>query len=777
MSNTAFNRVLIRIAALGFAAAALADPEPPAQTFDLSVTPSGATNAVALPFQMPLAFPGEASCTLAATNTSFWLDADSLRLVLAWPEGAPRYSGGLVWLKDRDDIWHQQVFAKHLSAGTTNVIEIPFGATAAGWTTPGHSLAWHYRARLNPQSIGFRVFADNTFTGRCEVVSATLTVKPPAGAPQIMRARALTSAPRVLEKFELRFDLPDRYANPFDPETIDAGAKIITPSGVTNTITAFYYQPYYRLEDELGEPVEPAGRPEWRIRYCPREPGEYRVSLFAKDRWGEAAAESAATFSAAPAGTDPMRFVRVSAKDRRFFEFDNGDLYYPIGHNTRSANDARMNDKFPWIFRKEESTAVYRRYFQQMQASGENWAEVWMSAWSLGLEWTEGIGGYHGAGDYHSGNAWELDRVLELAEKHRIHINLVLNYHGRMSSWCDPEWHLHPYNKLTPGGWLEMPLQFFDDPKAVAMQKRFIRYTQARWGWSPAIFGYELCSEINLTGHESHHRTNFDPRVVNWCKVMSEYFEEIDPYQHLVSAHVSNDYNYICPEHAKLPTLDFNPLDAYHHTLPERIIALAAETANFGLQFDKPILITEFGGSPMAAGKEHLKIELHAALWTGVCVPLAGTPMFWWWRVVEENNLYPYYAAVAKFMEGEDPRDPAAKMVRPVIGAVEGKTAPQAANYLCIGTVSPRSARCYVYPKSFPRPPAKPISAEFLTATIKGLEPGTYRAEFFDTRTGKSTAKRDTRTENGTLVLSVPKFSNDCAFKLHQVTAIAPKAN
>ena len=746
-----------------------------ADTVPLGVTVKGAAKSVTGPTEAALAFPGEQEFAFSITNATEWLNGTAIRLRLVWPEGAPPYSGGLVWLKDRNDFWHQYLLPGHLQAGVTNELTVPFQPGADGWNTPGHSIGWDHRTRINPQSVGFRVFADNAFTGRCTLVSATLETAKPSGLPTIAHVHPMTANPQVLECYEARFDLPDRYTDPFNPAVIDAGADIVTPAGTTNRIYAFYYQPHYRLEDELGEPVEPEGHPEWRIRYCPREPGDYTVSLYAKDAFGETAQTNILRFTAAPAAPDAQRFIRVSTKDNRYFETDDGNLYYPIGHNTRSANDKRMDDKFPWIFRKEKSTTAYRHYFKKMHESGENWAEVWMSAWSLGLEWTEGIGGYHGAGDYHMGNAWELDQVLDLAKQYRIHINLVLNYHGRMSSWCDPEWHLHPYNAATPGGWLKMPLEFFKDPKAIDCQKRFIRYTHARWGWSPMIFGYELCSELNLTGHESHHRTNFDPDVVAWCKVLSEYFEEIDCYPHLVSTHVSNDFNYLNPAHCTLPTLDFNPLDAYHHTQPERIITLAAATADAGLAYKKPILITEFGGSPMAAGRKHLMIEQHAALWSGVCVPLAGTPMFWWWQVVDENDLYTRYTAVSKFMAGLDPRDPTAKRIEPAVTPQTPEHAAVAKTYLATGTASPLAARCYVYPRVYPRDDGPLPEVSHLAVTLTGMAPGLFRIELFETEKGTMVRKFDARSENGTLVVPLPKFRLDCAFRLRQIAATTGK--
>lgn len=736
----------------------------------------GAGGAVMpLPQRLGVAFPGEVNVPLAAAAPGQWLRAEALHLTVAWPDGKPERVGALVWLKDRDAFWHQYLIPQSGEEKGTNLWVIPFRPGAAGWQTPGHTLAWHHRVRLNPQSVGVRLFGDSVFTGKCVLVSAALAPQPSASPPEIAKVRPLTRSARAYALYEARFDLPDRYDNPFDPGQIDAGAIVITPSGLTNAIHAFYYQPHYRLEDELGQPVEPDGQPEWRIRYCPREAGEHRVSLVARDAHGETTLTNALRFQAAPADPEAMRFIRVSQKDPRFFESDDGRLFYPIGHNVRSATDSRMDDKFPWVFRQEEGPTAYRRYFSRMRANGENIAEVWMSAWSLGLEWTEGVSGYHGANDYHMGNAWELDRVIDLAHTHRLYINLVLNYHGRISTWCDPEWHLHPYNKATPGGWLTRPLEFFSDERAMEMQRRFCRYTQARWGWAPAIFGYELCSEINLTGHETHHKTHFDPAVVAWCRTLGGYLKNIDAYGHLVSAHVSNDYTFLNPALCNLAEVDFNPLDAYHHGQPERIIPLVAATADAGAAFSKPILITEFGGSPMAAGREHLLIEQHAALWAGACVPLSGVPMFWWWQVVDENDLYGRYAAVKTFMTGIDPRNVLAKRVKPVLGVPENGDAALLKQYDAVGTAAPETLRGYVYPVRFARGGGKLPVAAHLTVTVSGMTPGIFRVEVCETATGNPVRRFDVRTADGALAIPLPPFSPDCAFKAHLLTPLAAK--
>jgi hypothetical protein len=77
------------------------------------------------------------------------------------------------------------------------------------------------------------------------------------------------------------------------------------------------------------------------VRFCPRTPGRYRYTLRVVDPAG-AAEWREGSFEATPAGGPG--FVRVAAGDRRYFELDTGEPFYPIGHNIRSPYDSRMDD-------------------------------------------------------------------------------------------------------------------------------------------------------------------------------------------------------------------------------------------------------------------------------------------------------------------------------------------------------------------------------------------------------------------------------------------------
>jgi hypothetical protein len=741
----------------------------------LPLLASTATNCPPATLPQELAFDGqrEREWQLRAPGTGDWLNARAIQYQVQWPANAPDNAQSMVCLIDRDDRWYQAVVEAPLRPGN-NLITIPLASGAAEWQPVGHAAAWHYRVRLNPRSVAVRIFRASPFTATCRLTSATLLPAEPPTRPVILRVRPGASRIPCYSLYEAALDLPDRYADPFDPAQIAVTALVTTPEGREVTIPGFYFQDFYRLRDPLQAGPQPQGRPEWRIRFCPRTPGRYRYTLRVVDPAGAAEWREGA-FEATPAGGPG--FVRVAAGDRRYFELDTGEPFYPIGHNIRSPYDSRMDDKFPWKLRQQEGTRAYERYFRDMARHQENLVEIWSCAWSLGLEWSPVIAGYHGYGDYNLANAWELDRVMEQARQHQLRVNLVLNNHGRVSSCnhLDPEWNDHPYN-TSRGGWLTQAMQFFDDPRAQEMQRRLYRYYLARWGWDPSLFAWELFSEVNLTGHQGNLRTAHDARVVEWHRLIGAYFQTNDVNRHLVTTHISNDYTLQNPDLCQLPELDACAVDAYHFSHPGQIIALLQSTARFNNPFNKPVIVTEFGGSPMAAGAGHLARELHAALWTATATPLSGLPLFWWWQVVEERNFYPEYAAVARFLQGVDPRNPAMVAAGQSATLRDGEST-NAPNLQVVCMASRTNTTGWIYTPSAFDANIPPVSEpdlctqrfEHVQLVLTNLEQGVYRVRFFSTTTGAPVREQDGRLRDDLLTVDVPGFTRDIAFRAHRL--------
>jgi hypothetical protein len=708
-----------------------------------------------------LTFPGARDCYLTAP-TSTWFNIGQVEWDLAVSEGAPTNIQLLVFMKDWDYLWYQQLLPGFAVPGATNHYRVDLSPSSLNWTPRGHQAAWSARTLMAPVEFGLRVFCDSPGGASCRFDQVAALPRPFDVTPPFIRdVRPSASELRCYEKFEVTFDIPDRYANPFDPDVVDVTATIETPSTQTVTVAGFHSRSYYRRVTSTGEDILPQGPPHWRIRYAPPAAGTYRYRLHVRDAQGVADWGPGSFVASPPAQPG---YVRVSKADPRCFEFDNGRFYFPIGHNIRSPSDERLDTQFPWAKRWQEGSAAYARFFAAMREHGENLAEIWMAAWSLGLEWSPLWRGYHGLGQYNLMHAWELDRVFDEADRNGIYLNLVIHNHGKFATRLDAEWAHNPFNSKI-GGFLDSPDRFFDDPRAIAAYMNLMRYTIARWGYSPRIFAWELWSELNLAGASDN--TYRQQSCVDWHRKVATAIRAMDPNDHLITTHYSNDYNAQNVAITALPEISHVSVDAYHgspHAL--HIVELLAATARFNNPYRKPVMVTEFGGAWNAQGLAHLENSLHAGLWASTCAPIAGTPLFWWWGLIEEENYYPEYLAVSRFMKDEDRRDPALVEYAPALirpGSEDGQVQACAMK-------SGTRALGWIYDRvGYDTQASDPHRLTTnLVVRLEGLSNGTYRVEFWNTAEGQPVDRRTVTVTDNTLSAKAPSFSRDLAFKVRK---------
>ncbi|MBN1673570.1 MAG: DUF5060 domain-containing protein [Kiritimatiellae bacterium] len=712
--------------------------------------------------EIPVAFP-EPATFFVHGPTSSWHKIGALEFDLSLPPDAPARTQVLVFVKDWDEFWYQVLLPGYLAPGKLTSFTVDTSPTARGWEPRGHKSAWHLRALLQPEQVGIRVFADTPYRGTCRLHSVTGVLAPPPDTPPAIRnVRLSHTAIPSFEMIEITFELPDRYPDPFDAAQVSAAAVFETPDGRAVRVDAFYGQDYYRERSDTGQQLLPEGPPAWRVRFTPDRPGEYRYTLRVRDACGEGTWGPGTVRATAPRNPG---FVRVSARDPRCFEFDNGAYFFPIGHNVRSPYDERMDRQFPWAKRWPRDSTSYAQYFQTMREHGETMAEVWCAPWSLGLEWNPKWRGYHGIGQFNLMHAWELDQVLAQAERSGLYVNLVIHNHGKFSTYSDKSWEHNPFYTAN-GGYLRNPEDYFSDSRALDSFRKLMRYTVARWGHSTRVFAWELWSELDLTGSDRKKKCYKNPEVVEWHRIMGQYVKEIDPYDHMVSSHVCGSYKNQNTNIVALAEMDMAPVDAYHNDMQALyIVTLMEETVDYNAEFGKPVLITEFGGTSKGATVRNLECALHAALWSATCLPMGGTPLFWWWQLIEEENFYPKYRAVARFMAREDRRDPALRTVKPVLRDTSAGTAAGFAARLLTNREWGLGWICRV--TDFERvDPAGPAAASGLTLDVTDLADGEARVEFWDTREGTVIASSRQTIAGGVLRVDVPAFARDIAFKI-----------
>jgi hypothetical protein len=717
------------------------------------------------------------------------------------------YVGCLFFLKDKDGRWFQARSRTPLRPGTWTTVTADIRGGSADVEPLGHLGQWDENQASQVQLVGLTFYGERTcathlyldnFRGwlrserftklveskerlpgisderRKELESflpaarsqsdeplALLNLRTEPAAPS--STEAASPAVGLYDAFTVRFELNRQVLNPFNPEEADVRATVETPSGKRVEVSGFWYQDFEARDRFASEELVPMGRPEWRVRVTPRELGEYRVQVHVNLDGGKVrAASPVQRFQATPSRA--KGFVRVSARDANFFEFENGEPFYPIGHNLHSPVDMRCWSK---IFEREpplpRGLKMYEDFLPKMAKAGENVAEVWMAAWWLGIEWTRHWPNYHGKGRYSLERAWKMDRLLELARAHGILLHIVIDNHGKFSDYCDEEWDKNPYNVAADGpgwGWLQNASDFFTDPLARKMHQQRLRYIAARWAGDPTVLGWEMVSEYDLTGSRNNqvHRT---PEGRAWYREMAQYLRSVDPTGRPVTNHYCADYSHVDRELADSPAMDYIVGDAYHDGPGYASLALATATHFDAYTQKKPYWITEYGGHWTNNSELRLKADVHAGLWASWMTHTAGTPLFWWYDVVDYRNLYPHYRAFANYARGEDRR------------GLNGRT-----EHLEVG-VAGLAGLAYRWPSGMygwvyhvesmgelPEPKDRP-RFEGVEVSLRALTAGRYQVEFWDTWGGDMIASDTLETDaNGRLKVRLPAFLSDIAFKV-----------
>lgn len=124
---------------------------------------------------------------------------------------------------------------------------------------------------------------------------------------------------------------------PFDPdppagvprgEGISVDAVFTDPDGRQFSQPAFHAREFVDAVEDGRDWHLPTDRTAWHVRFTPNRPGTWHYVLKARDRAGEATLPGR-TFMVTPSAA--RGFVRVSAADPRYFEFDNGTLFTGLG--------------------------------------------------------------------------------------------------------------------------------------------------------------------------------------------------------------------------------------------------------------------------------------------------------------------------------------------------------------------------------------------------------------------------------------------------------------
>lgn len=445
-------------------------------------------------------------------------------------------------------------------------------------------------------------------------------------------------------KYELTFTLSRTYTNQFDPCEVDVTVTFHQPDGTDVNIPGFYYCAY-TVSGSNPETYTTAGAISWKARFAPSQLGSYTCDIKVKDVDGTATATTAGSFTCQESGK--KGFIRVDPNQHDFLRYDNGDTRLNIGQN------------IGW-----NGGGIYgwNNYLVKLHNGGANWVRLWSCTYgaNFGVSFEAKIGlwgdttYFQGAGKPSLQTSLRMDRYVEIAEQNSIAIQFALQHHGQVSTDTDADWNDNPYNAINSGGFLSDPCKYFTDPCAIKLTKNKYRYIVARWGYSPAIFAWELFNEVQWTNGWKKEPAN----VVAWHNTMASYIRSIDTFKHPVttSSHSSGFENLW-----NLP--DINLVE--NHYYGNDTIRTFEQTALSLADFNKPVLMAEFGlgGYPEGSSQPEpyatqLKegLEMHNGIWSAFFAK-SSAHLWWWDSYIDPCNLYGVYTPLSIYDANENLAD------------------------------------------------------------------------------------------------------------------------
>lgn len=476
-----------------------------------------------------------------------------------------------------------------------------------------------YSASVTP-AVPFRKFL--CLAATC--LTPLLTLAQPT--PQFIQ---LNSA-QLWQRLEFTITNVPSAINPFDPDSIRVDATFTAPSGRTMTVPAFWYQNYVRSQSGGYEQETPLGLPQWRLRFAPAETGNYSVSLTIFTN-GQPYSPSAAPASFnVPASNAPpgSGYVRIQP----------GGQYFQTG----DGRALRLNgENVDWMT-TGLGTYQYDTWLPHVASAGENYIRLMMTPWSFGIETAS-----NSLTHYAQVPAWQLDYVIQQSEQLGLYFELNLNIHVMLQPVADywgndNYWQSNPYNAAN-GGPCATQDAYFTSPIAQKDFQKTLRYTIARWGYSPHLLSWQLWSEID---NEYSYLNPSD--VPPWHALMGDWLHTNDPCAHLITTSLTGGSDR--PEIWTLPEMDYACYHSYGD--PDPAARLNAIAQSFHQKYGKPALIDEFGTSGYGWNETN-DIYLRGfrqGLWGGALGGSVGTAVSWWWDSIDAENDYSDYAALGSIL-------------------------------------------------------------------------------------------------------------------------------
>ena len=468
--------------------------------------------------------------------------------------------------------------------------------------------------------VSFSLLTSLTYSVKCQNIADNSPVDLRSDG-ELKFGEISINAPRIglYEKFEMSFNLSGEWDNPFDPDQIKVDARIYTPDGTQTIVPGFFYQEY---RQNSSRSVEKVGQPLWKVRFTPTIEGEYKAEIIANNRGKEIVSQQQ-SFTGIRYNTD-HGFLRISKTNPLYFEFDDGTSFFAV------AVDNAVGNYFN-----------YMKIYPRFAGSGGNYNRLFIMSGDLDLgeEYRKSDSPDKGLGKIKLEASWKLDRIIEMGEILGIYHQMCMTNQYNFNLG----WKYNAFNKEN-GGILDSPKEYFTSEESMKYLEKRFRYIVARWGYSTAVFSWNLWNEYSA-------QPGFDiPAAVAWHRRMTKFLKSVDPFGHAV--HTNDGRLNGVDEISSMPEMEIVTTNTYGL----KNIADVSEvwSRKFVSQFKKPYMLAEFGighNNLPKGGYGEIDPEkrmVHDGLWSPLMSGSAGTGMAWEWQWLDNQTVYTYIKAVSK---------------------------------------------------------------------------------------------------------------------------------
>jgi len=336
-------------------------------------------------------------------------------------------------------------------------------------------------------------------------------------------------------------------------------------------------------------------------------------------------------------------FVRVSPRDCRYFELDNGKPYIPIGMNLIAPPKGDM--------------AVMDAWFGKLEAQGANYVRVWLGHAYFDVEHSQ-------SGAYDEAQARHVDQMLASARAHGIRVKLCIDFFRHLGEGSQT-WAAKPLHLVKNGGLATNMVEWVNNPACRERYKGKYDFYSKRYGNDPIIFGWELWNEMNAV---------MGGDVRGWTAEMLPELHKRFPKNLCVQSLGSFDSNGARAIYTDICRLPDNDVAQIHRYLdlgarleichaPVDVFAADAVRELQAFNLKKPILLAESGGvEPCHSGpsklyeKDRDGLILHDVLFAPFFAGAAGPGHIWHWDVyVAKNDLWWHFGRFAQAVADIDP--------------------------------------------------------------------------------------------------------------------------